>query len=69
MLEDVAQAGAQGDPDVAQRLGVAGVVEVLGLLAADAGERALGGADDVGDADLGGRLRRASSRPRGRAGC
>ena len=38
------------DPDAAQRLGGARVVDVLRPLAAHGGERALDGADDVGDA-------------------
>ena len=47
---------AHGDPDSLQVLGGARVVDVLGRLAADAGQRALDGADDVGERDLLGRL-------------
>ena len=49
VLDDRAQAGAHGDPDLLQGLGGAGVLDVLGRLAADAGQRALDGADDVGE--------------------
>ena len=52
VLEHVAQAGAQRHPHVAQRLRGAGVGEVLGLLAAHAGQRALGGADHIRHRDL-----------------
>ena len=56
VLDDAAHAGADGDPDVLQVLGGAEVLDVLGRLAADAGQRALDGADDVGEGDLLGRL-------------
>ena len=49
VLDDRAHAGADGDPDVLQVLGGAGVLDVLRRLAADAGQRALDGADDVGE--------------------
>ena len=56
-LDDAAQARAHRDPDLLQRLGGAGVVDVLGRPAADRGQRALDGADDVGDGDLARRAR------------
>ena len=60
--------GAHGDPDPLQRLRGAAVLDALGPLAADGGERSLDGADDVRDGDLAGRLERASSRRRPRGG-
>ena len=69
VLDDAAQARAHGDPDALQRLGGAGVGDVLRALAAHRGQRALDGADDVGDGDLRRRAGPASSRPRRRAGC
>ena len=48
---------AHGDPDVAQRLGHARVLDLLGPLAAHVRDRALDGADHVGQRDLGRGLR------------
>ena len=56
VLDHRAHAGADRDPDVLQVLGGAGVLDVLRRLAADAGQRALDGADDVGERDVLGRL-------------
>ena len=52
-LEHRAQVRAQGDPDLLQRRGGAGVLDLLRPFAADVRERALDRADDVGEGDLG----------------
>ena len=54
VLEHRAQRRADRDPDVAQALGRPGVVELLGRVLVDVGERPLDRADHVGDRDLGG---------------
>ena len=51
-LEDVADAGAEGDPELAHGGGVGGIGGLLGAGVADGGEGALDGAEDVGDRDL-----------------
>ena len=56
VLEHGAEAGADGDPDLLQVLGVAVVLDRLGRGRLDVGDRALDGADDVGDGHLVGRL-------------
>ena len=56
VLDHGTQAGPHGDPDVLQRRRRAGVGDVLRRLAAHGRQRALDGADDVGDADLRGGL-------------
>ena len=56
LLEHVAQAGPDGDPDELQMLGGALVDGRFGTLPADLGERAVNRADDVGDGDAVGRL-------------
>src|SRR5215211_1914422 len=52
LLEDGAQIRAHRDPDVAQALGRAGVLGVLGSPILDVRERALDSADHVGDGDV-----------------
>ena len=52
LLEHPAHTGAELDPDVLERGCRPGVGHVLRPAAADAGDRALHGADDVGEADL-----------------
>ena len=52
VLDDRAQVVAQRDPDALQRLGRAAVAHALRPLAAHRGERAVDGADHVGDGDL-----------------
>src|SRR5215218_991105 len=51
-LEDGAQVGADGDPDLLQVLGGALVLHSLGPLAPDVGERSFDGADNGGERDL-----------------
>ena len=52
LLEHRAQAGADGDPDLAQVLGVAAVLDRLRGSRLNVGDRALDRADDVGDRHL-----------------
>ena len=52
MLEHGAQAGADGDPDLLQVLGVAAVLDRLRRRRLDVGDRALDRAHDVGDRHL-----------------
>ena len=52
LLEHGAEAGADGDPDLLKVLGVAAVLDVLGRGRLDVGDRALDGADDLGDRHL-----------------
>ena len=49
VLEHGAEAGADGDPDLLQVLGVAAVLDRLRRGRLHVGDRALDGADDVGD--------------------
>ena len=56
LLEHGAQAGADGDPDLLQVLGVAAVLDRLGRRRLDVGDRALDGADDRRRRHLVGRL-------------
>jgi hypothetical protein len=51
-FENGPHAGADGDPDVLEVLGGAGVLDGLGPLAADVGEGSLDGADDACEPDL-----------------
>src|SRR5918993_3697971 len=51
-LEDGAQVGADGDPDLLQVLGRALVLHGLGPLASDVREGSFDGADDGGERDL-----------------
>ena len=69
MLEDGAEVGADGDPDLLQVLGVAFVLDVLGGRGLHVGDRALDRADDVGDGYLVGGLGQpvAALRPAARA--
>ena len=55
LLEHRAQAGPDRDPDFLQVLGVAAVLDRLGRGRLDVGDRALDGADDLGDRHLVGR--------------
>ena len=55
VLEHRAQAGADGDPDLLQVLGVAVVLDRLRRGRLHVGDRALDGADDIGDRHLLGR--------------
>ena len=68
LLEHAAHRRAQLDPDVAQRHAPAPRTRPRRAHAAHARDRALDGADHVGDADLGRPGARARSRPRRRAG-
>ena len=52
MLEHGAETRAHRNPDVTQPLRVAGVLDLLAPHAADVRERAVDGANDVGQADL-----------------
>jgi hypothetical protein len=52
VLQDEPHAGAHGYPDIAERLGRAGVFECVRVLARKRGERTVDGTDDVGDRDL-----------------
>jgi hypothetical protein len=56
-LQHGAQVRAHRDPDVAKRLRRAGVLDLLGALAANVGYWALDGSDHLGERDLLGRLR------------
>src|SRR5918994_609071 len=56
-LEHAAQGCADGDPDLAEALGVAGVIRGLGRKVLDVRQRPLDGGDHVGQPDLLGRLR------------
>jgi len=57
-LQHRAQVAAHRDPDVPQGLGDAGVLDLLGPLAAHVRDRPLDRADHVGECDLGGVLRK-----------
>jgi len=54
LFEDGALVGPQGDPDLLKGLGRPGVLDVLRPLAADAEQRTVDGADDLGQRDLAG---------------
>ena len=54
-LEHGADIGAERDPDLRERLRRSGVDELVRALAAHAGQRAVNGADHVGDGDLTGK--------------
>src|SRR3954451_17260829 len=56
-LEDAAQRGTDGDPDLAELLGVARVLSLLGSLVLDVRERSLDRPDHARERDLLGRLR------------
>lgn len=51
-LQDCAEVSADGDPDLRERPGGAPVLDGLGELAPDVGQRPFDGADDVGQRDL-----------------
>jgi hypothetical protein len=57
LLEHAAQRGAHGHPDLAQLLGRAAVLEQVRAGAGDVRERAVNGADDIGQRDVGGPAR------------
>ena len=68
-LEHLADVRPQREPDLLERLRGAAVLDLLGALAADRGQRPLDRADDLRQRDLVRRRARASSRRRCRGGC